>query len=255
MDNIDFKDNYISWLRENIDQYRISDDIFRITLPFLDHHNDQIEVYITKNNDQYIISDDSFTLNDLQLSGLDIFSSKRRKQIFNQIVNAHGISVSEDGALYAVAEESELPLKKHLLAQCIQRVSDLFCLAQPNVKSLFLEDVQRYLDTNDVRYISEVSFTGKSKLPTNYDFAIPKSKSAPERIIKVVNSLTTEYTRSIIFTWNDISGNRSDNSNLYTFIQDTGKKVPSDAITAFKQYDIHPVLWSKKTDFIPILAA
>jgi len=146
-------------------------------------------------------------------------------------------------------------MKKHMLAQCIQKIEDLFCLAQPNIKSLFLEDVQAYLDINDIRYIPDVSFIGKSKLPTSYDFAIPKSKKAPQRIIKVVNTLTIDYTRSILFTWGDISEVRKDSSMLYTFIQDDEKKVSSDALTALKEYDIEPVLWSNRSDYKEILSA
>lgn len=255
MNAIDFKNDYIGWLQENIDQYRISDNVFRLTLPFLDRHNDHIEVYITKNNNDYTISDDAFTINDLQLSGVNLFSSERRKTIFNQIIKSHGVSLTSDNALYVTAKRSELPLKKHLLIQCIQKISDLFYLSKPNVKSLFLEDVQTFLDNNDIRYISEVSFIGKSKLPSNYDFAIPKSKKSPERIIKVVNSLTIEYAKSIMFTWNDISDVRTDNADLYTFIQDTDKKVSNDAITAFNEYGINPILWSARESYKEILAA
>lgn len=128
-------------------------------------------------------------------------------------------------------------MKKHTLAQCIQKIEDLFYLAQPNTKSLFLEDVQTYLDLNDIRYISDVSFIGKSKLPTSYDFAIPKSKNAPQPIIKVVNNLTKEYTRSILFTWGEISEARK------------------DAITALREYGIEPILWSNRLDYKDMLGA
>lgn len=252
---IDFKDNYINWIRENVYQYEIKPDIFRFTLPFLDRHNDQIEVYIQRAGNDFRITDDGYTISDLEMSGLNIFSSQKRSSIYNQILSAHGISETENHELYITGKLSELPAKKHMLAQGIQKIGDLFYLAQPNVKSLFLEDVQSFLDTNDVRYIQDVSFIGKSKLPTSYDFAIPKSKVAPQRIVKVVNNLTTEYTRSILFTWVDISEARKEESTLYTFIQDDEKKISSDAITALQEYDIQPVLWSQRQDYKDILSA
>lgn len=255
MSNINFKNTYIDWLTENIDQHRINNNIYRLTLPFLDRHNDYIEIYITQDKNDFIISDDSYTMSDLALSGLNLFASKRREQIFTQIIKSHGITLDDNNALTVRAKPSELPLKKHLLIQCMQKISDLFYLSQPNVKSLFLEDVQTFLDKNDIRYIPEASFIGKSKLPTNYDFAIPKSKDAPLRIIKVVNNLTVEYAKSIIFTWNDISDNRTDESQLYTFVQDTDKKASSDALTALEEYDINPVLWSTRSNYAGILAA
>lgn len=252
---ISFKDNYINWLKENVYQHEVQPNVFRFTLPFLDRHNDQIEVYIQLTGNDFRITDDGYTISDLEMSGLNIFSSQKRNNIYRQILNAHGISETENHELYITGKLSELPMKKHMLAQGIQKIGDLFYLVQPNVKSLFLEDVQIYLDTNDIRYIQDVSFIGKSKLPTNYDFAIPKSKVAPQRIIKVINNLTIEYTRSILFTWVDISEARNDESTLYTFIQDNEKKISSDIITALQEYDIQPVLWSERQKYKEILSA
>ncbi len=253
--DINFKDNYIDWIKENVYQHEVLPGIYRFTLPFLDRHNDLIEVYIWKDGNDFRISDNRYTISDLELSGLNIFSSSKRTAIYHQILNAHGISETEDHELFVSGKPSELPMKKHMMAQCIQKIGDLFYLAQPNIKSLFLEDVQQYLDQTEIRYISDVSFIGKSKLPTNYDFVIPKSKQAPERIIKVVNHLTTEYTRSILFTWGDISEARKEETRLLTFIQDEEKKISQDAITALIEYDIKPVLWSKRKEYEKILTA
>lgn len=254
--NIDYKDNYINWLKGEIDQHQIDESTYRFTLPFLDRHNDQIEVYIVKNGEDFTITDDGYTVNDLAISGFNIDSSIRRKAIFSQILQSHGVSLSEGAALSVKGKVSELPMKKHMLAQCIQKVDDLFYLTQPNVRSLFLEDVQAYLDANQIRYIPNVSYIGKSKLPTNYDFSIPKSTEAPLRIIKVVNSLTVDYARSILFSWNDISeARRGEESQLLTFIQDQGKKPSSDAITALNEYGVVPIRWSERKKFQKTLTA
>lgn len=255
MKNINFKDNYIEWLQHNIDQQMISSDLYRMTLPFLDRHNDQIELYIKKDGDDFTITDDGYTISDLEMSGLNIFSSPKRTQIYKQILNSHGISESDSHELYVTGTLSELALKKHLMAQCMQKIGDLFYLSHPGTKPLFIEDVQSFLDASKIRYVPDISFIGKSKLPSNYDFAIPKSKNAPQRIIKVVNHLTLDYTRSILFTWYDISEARKDESVLYTFIRDTEKKVAPDAISALKEYQIQPVLWSKRNEFQQVLYA
>lgn len=253
--NIDFKNNYIEWIKENVYQKEISKGIYRFTLPFLDRHNDQIEVYIQKDGNDFKITDDKYTISDLEMSGLNIFSSLKRQNIYTQILNAHGVSETDEHELFVTGKLSEIAMKKHLLAQCIQKIGDLFYLAQPNIKSLFLEDVQLYLEKNDIRYIPDISFIGKSKLPTNYDFAIPRSKKAPQRIIKVVNNLSSEYARSIIFSWGDISEARKEESHLYTFIHDSEKRIASDALVALEKYDIKPVLWSNRGQFIGLLCA
>lgn len=253
---IDLKNNYINWLNENIDHYEVRTNVYRLSLPFLDRHNDMLDIYILKqDDDSFIITDDGNTINDLLFSGFDLFNSKRRKELFSQIINSFGVFRKEDNSLYIKASMNNLPLKKHLLAQCIQKVDDLFYLARPNVKSLFLEDVESYLLEKGIRFIQGASFTGKSGFPVQYDFSIPPSKTAYQREIKVVNNLSTDYAKNIIFGWNDIQKVRKQNSQLFTFIQDTDKKVKQDSIQALKEYNITPVLWGERNSVIDQLTA
>lgn len=248
---IDLKKNYIAWLNENIEQCQIKDGVYRITLPFLDRNNDYIEIYITsEDNGTYRLTDDGETLGELLFSGLDIFKSKRRTDIFNSIIASHGINRSECNELFTTCTKHDLPQKKHMLSQCMVKVSDLFYTVRQNVQSLFIEDVQQYLDTNEIRYMPSISFVGKSQLTTNYDFGIAKSKNAPERIIKVVNHLDRSKSESTIFLWDDTKEMRkSSDSQLYVFIHDENKKVQQNAVTALKQYGIKVVLWSERDKY------
>lgn len=250
----DFKKIYTDWLYENIEQYRVSDSIYQLTLPFLDRNNDFIELFIKiLENGKYCITDDSETINELKLSQFDIFNSPRRNEIFNTILASHGVSLSKDNELYIICSKGNLAQSKHMLSQCIIKVSDMFYLSRKTIKSLFLEDVQHYLDDNDIRYIENVSFSGKSKLMSNYDFGIGKSKNAPERIIKVINNLDLSQAKNTIFSWTDTVEERKNKSVLYTFIHDTDKKVSKDALNALEEYSITPVLWSNRNKYIEAL--
>lgn len=248
---MDFKKNYIDWLNENIEQCQIHDGVYRITLPFLDRNNDYIEIYITKESDNiYRLTDDGETIEELTFSGLELFKSKRRTAIFNGIIASHGINKSDKNELYTTCTKEDLPQKKHMLSQCMIKVSDLFYTVRQNIQSLFIEDVQAYLDDNDIRYIPSISFVGKSQLTTNYDFGIAKSKNAPERIIKVVNNLDRSKSESTIFLWDDTKEMRkSSDSQLYVFVHDKDKKVQTSAVTALKQYGIKVVLWSNREKY------
>ena len=42
--DMDFGKIYVDWLKQNIDQYRVNEMTFRLTLPFLDRNNDHIEM-------------------------------------------------------------------------------------------------------------------------------------------------------------------------------------------------------------------
>lgn len=254
--DFDFCSTYLAWLKENIDQYRVSDTTFRITLPFLDSSNDFIEVYIIQKDDgTFMITDGGTTINNLELNGLDFKSSRRKKDILKSIVAAHGITLLNDNSLTVNCALSDLPLKKHLLSQCMIKVSDMFYLSRSNVQSIFLEEVQKFFDDNDVRAVPNISLTGKSKLTTHFDFAIAKSKNAPERLIRVVNKLDNTVAKSIIFAWNDTKQERDNNSQLYTIIQDTDKKVSEDALSALKEYGINTTLWSEKDKYTQTFVA
>ena len=247
----DFKKIYINWLNENIEQYKISDTVYRLTLPFLDRNNDCIELFIKLLDDErYYITDDSETINELKLSQFDIFTGTRRREIFDSILAAHGVSFSKNDELYITCSRDSLAQSKHMLSQCIIKVSDMFYLSRKNVKSIFIEDVQNFLDINNIRYIENVSFSGKSKLMSNYDFGIGKSNVAPERIIKVINNFDTTKAKNIIFSWTDTVEERKNKSQLYTFIQDFEKPISKEALSALKEYSIVPVLWSKRNDYI-----
>ncbi len=249
-----FKKNYIDWLYNNIEQYKVRENTYRITFPYLDRNNDCIEIFIVmKENGSYLLTDDGETLNELELSGFNIFSSDKRKNLLTKIINAHGAILSENNAITITCGKDDIPLKKHMLSQCLLKISDLFYLSKPTVLSLFNEDVKEFLDINNVRYMPDISFVGKSGLTTNYDFAIPKSPNAPERIIKVANNLDTSLAGNITFLWNDTKEARKESSSLYVFIQDSDKKINKSAITVLDNYGINPVIWSKRNSAAELL--
>ena len=254
--NTDFKQQYIDWLYENIDQKKVSDNTYSITLPFLDRNNDHLQVFIICNPDQsYTLTDDGETVAELELSGMDVMASDRRKTIFNTILRSHGVTCTEDKALCVQCTNEDLPLKKHMLTQCMIKISDMFYLARPNIQSLFIEDVKAYFEKNEIFGIGDVSFSGKSGLITTYDFGISRSKKAPERLVKVVNTMNLLNAQSIAFLWEDTRIVRPEVSLLYVFIQDKLQKIPHSATHLMEQYGIKPVLWSQRDNYISELAA
>ena len=98
--DMDFGKLYVDWLKQNIDQYKVNETTFRLTLPFLDRNNDLIEMYIINNGDgTYSITDDGATISDLQLGGFDFSTSARRKSILEAIVSAHGVTKTDNDEL------------------------------------------------------------------------------------------------------------------------------------------------------------
>lgn len=143
----DFKKIYTDWLYENIEEYKVNDSVYCLTLPFLDHNNDCIEIFIKiLENGKYRITDDAETIDELRFSQFDVFASPRRKEILDSVLKAHGVSLSNNDELYIDCSKNNLAVSKHMLSQCIMKVSDMFYLSKKNAKSLFFEDVRTYFD-------------------------------------------------------------------------------------------------------------
>lgn len=254
--DVDFGAMYVDWLKQNIEQYRINEHTFRMTLPFLDRNNDFVEMYIIDDGSgNYSITDDGATIHNLQLVGFNPLSTLRRKTILESIVASYGVTKTPDDELCVRCTMDNLPMKKHMLAQCMVKIDDMFYLSKNNVQSVFFEDVQKFLDENDIRYVDNFNLLGKSKLTNHFDFAIAHSQKVPERLIKVVNNMSIDAAKNIIFAWNDTKDMRHHESRLYTFIQNSENKVSDDAIGALKEYGIVPALWTEKGKYVSELVA
>ena len=62
--------DYGAWLNEGFD-IELEGDYAVISTPFLDPHNDEIELYVRKEGDSLVLTDRGSTLSDLESSGLD----------------------------------------------------------------------------------------------------------------------------------------------------------------------------------------
>lgn len=247
-----FVDEYISWLRERI-KFADLGSAIEISTPFLDSHNDHIQLYIKQQNGRIIITDDGYTVSDLEMSGCDL-SSKRRKDVFQMILNGFGVNF--DGReLYVEASERNFPQKKHALIQAILSVNDMFMLVQSRVAGVFLEDVTLYFNECDIRYTPAIQLPGKSGFNHTYDFVIPASKKKPERLIKAINNPTKEKAESVLFSWSDTKNMRKNDTMMYVFLNDFDRSIHSGVFDAFVQYDVNPIFWTKREQYTNELVA
>lgn len=149
----DFWKKYIDWLKQNISEYKVNDNIYRITLPFLDRNNDYVDIYILdKGNGLYTITDDGYTISDLKLGGFDIGASAKRRSLLDFIVSSYGINRSEHNELMVDCTENDLPVKKHMLAQCMVKVSDMAMNYEIKIIGL-VDTLESKLDSKQIQEI------------------------------------------------------------------------------------------------------
>jgi hypothetical protein len=236
-------ENYQKWLKDRT-VLKERGDWIEITTPFLDRHNDYLQIYVRRNGEFFTLTDDAYTIHDLERSGC-ILDTEKRLALLGEVLN--GFQVQRRGdELVTEATVEDFPLKKHNLVQAMLAVHDLFYLAQPFVKSLFFEDVQRWFDIKDVRYTPNIKLTGRSGFDYTYDFVIPKSRRRPERLISTVNNADRANAQKILTAWLDTRDSRPEDAHAIAFVNDQAKAPSSAFVSALNRYEIRPVLWSRR---------
>lgn len=245
-------DEYMKWLKDKT-QLRQVQDWVEITTPYLDRHNDYIQIYARKNNGDYTLTDDGYTIQDLEQSGCSLHTPKRQ-DLLKVTLNGFGVQLV-DGRLEVQSSRDNFPLRKHNLIQAVLAINDMFFTARSLVANLFLEDVTSWLDSHEVRYTPRVKFTGKSGYDHVFDFVIPKSKQQPERMVQTINRASKEKAQAVAFSWIDTREVRPTNSKAYAFINDSEQSVSTDVREALLTYDVHPIPWSGRDQALEELAA
>lgn len=247
------KDSYFQWLRQKT-VLRNLDGAVEITTPMVDRYNDYLQIYVVPKNGKFKLTDDGYIINELVLSGCDVFSSEKRKNILETILNGHGVK-RKDSELFVETTEKTFPQKKHSLLQAMLSINDMFMVTQENVTSMFLEDVEDFLTINNIRFTENVAFVGKSGFNHHFDFVIPHFKKQPERIIKAINNPTRNNSESLLFAWDDTIDTRKSNTILYAFLNDSNQSVNNNVLAALEEYNVTPVRWSQRSEYIKVLSA
>lgn len=245
-------DAYYVWLKDKSALRQINQWV-EITTPYLDRHNDYIQIYVKQENGGFLLTDDGYTIDDLEQSGCKLESPKRQ-DLLKMTLNGFGVQLDGKG-LQVYASPENFALRKHNLVQAMLAVNDMFYLAMPTVASLFYEDVVAWLDFYDIRYTPKVKFTGKTGYDHLFDFVIPKSRQQPERIIQTITRPSRDTAQSVAFSWLDTKDVRLPNSRAYALLNDSEHTVSSTVMDALRSYEVQPVLWSQRDSVREELAA
>jgi len=242
---------YLAWLKAGLSFAEIGDGVCEITTPFLDRNNDHLQIYLLQENGNYALTDDGYTLSNLEMSGVDL-SSPKRQRILTTILQGFGVRVVK-GALRVEAQRSNLPRRKHNLIQAMLAVNDMFVMAREYVLSLFREDVEQFLRANEIRFTAMIKLAGRSGFDHTFDFVIPPSLKAPERLLRAINRPNRDTVSSYIFAWSDTREVRAEDTQAYAILNDEERRPSGDLLHALSAYQIQPVLWSQREQHVHAL--
>ena len=85
--------DYYKFLKEKTLISKIQgSDWVEISTPFTDIFNDTIDIYAKRQNGDILLSDDGQTIRNLELSGVEITRSAKRKALFESVLLNYGIT-------------------------------------------------------------------------------------------------------------------------------------------------------------------
>ncbi|MFP9118619.1 DUF1828 domain-containing protein [Flavobacterium sp. RNTU_13] len=243
-----YVDNYYKWLREKTFIHQDeSTDWSLINTPFIGAFNDTIDIYAKKNGSQLTLSDNGETISNLELQGVHIQGSKKRRILLDQILLNYGIRESND-ELYIETNLENFSQSKHKLLSAIIEINDLYVLSQANVSSIFKDDVRSYLEELNVIYTPDFISKGSTGLEFNFDFQIAQKNK--EIVIKSFNSVNKSNIPNFLFSWDDIKHVREKITkkevSAIAIINDVDKEIKPEFLDALKQKHADYILWSQK---------
>jgi hypothetical protein len=241
-------EDYIKWIKDNTHLRAIDGNKhIEISTPFLDRHNDNLEIYAYKEGPNIVLTDGGYTIQDLRMSGMELTSPKRQ-QIFQTVLNGFGVKVGEDDALMIEANSSNIGQKKHYFIQAILAVNDLYSLSQESVYSFFKEDIERFFGLNEIYYTKDIKISGRTGFDHNMDFVISASRNKPERLIKSLNHAKKDTVTPLLFAFADIQAIRPNETKNIIIYNDTEKErpVPGEVLSAMQNYGVIGIPWSQR---------
>lgn len=237
-------DRYWAWLRDQT-SLRAGDDWVEITTPYLDRHNDCLQIYAKKADHGYVLTDDGYVLDDLVQSGCNV-DAPRLRALIDTTLNGFGVRRNGD-ALEVEVSPTNFAVRKHNLLQAMLAVEDVHYLASlGGQQPPFRDAVDAWLNESKIRYTPNVSLNGRSGLGHRFEFVIPRSELHPERVVRSFNRPNRAAVSTMVFAWIDTRKARAHDSTAYAILNDTDATVSEDLVGAMRSYQVQPVLWSQR---------
>ncbi len=218
-----------------------------ISTPFLGLFNNAIEIYVKSINGHFRLSDDGKTLEDLELVGVPVTRSQKRKELLNRILLNYGIQLQEK-ELIVEARSDNFAQKKHNLISAISEINDLSVLAKHTIASIFREDVQAYLDELNIVYTPDFISRGQTGIEYAFDFQIAYKEK--EIVLKAFNGLTKLNVPNFLFSWEDIKDIRQKQTGKaltgLAVVNDEDKEVKQEFLDAMEMKGADYILWSER---------
>ncbi len=87
--------DYRAWLKDRTTLREADAQWIEIITPYLDRHNDALQIYARRENGGYLLADDSYIIHDLEASGCNLHTEKRQG-LLRMAINGYGVKLNNE---------------------------------------------------------------------------------------------------------------------------------------------------------------
>src|SRR5579872_2300424 len=84
--------DYQHWLKDRTTLREVNEQYVEITTPYVDRHNDALQIYARRENGDFVLTDDSYTIHDLEASGCAL-NTEKRQDLLKMTLNGFGVKL------------------------------------------------------------------------------------------------------------------------------------------------------------------
>jgi hypothetical protein len=242
-------DRYTAWLKQFSTEEEIEGGWTVLSLPFLDRHNDHLQVFVRSPRSGGLdITDDGQIIRDLDRTGCNLQARTKRRTIAEKILRNHGLQTDllDSGELKVTSMNGDFPQKLHGLLLAMLALDGLASVSPANVVSLFKEDVADWLRAIGASFESGVKFQGKSGVTHEFDFRLPPAPAGHERVLHAIPNPDKAHIQSFVYEVMDTrSALNGDSPDFYALLNDTSARA-SRQYQALLAQQIEPFRWTQR---------
>jgi len=118
-------DGYARWLADNTELQQALDGWTEITTPFLDRHNDCLQIYLRREAEGgWTLTDFAYTIRNLSTAGIDAEAPQMRRFI-NEAIIGQGVRRDGEDICASARNSADLPDRLHALIQAMLAVDGI----------------------------------------------------------------------------------------------------------------------------------
>ncbi len=237
--------NFLKWTKDHF-LFSTSQDGVILTTPFLDLHNDCIEMLIGNDSYTYRVTDGGQTLADLEMSGVNI--TDQREQQLAEVFNRLGATCI-DGEISATASLAGTSAAIHSVLQGILAAQGLTFSVRPRRRPQIADEIDDVLRKSTLPYNRQVPINGKSGLSQQIDFVVRDNGRFPHHLIQTIgNPDKGSMERQIFFaldTREQYAAIANTDPRFVAVLNDAEQPIAPSMMGALSHYDVLPVVLSE----------